>query len=297
MWKMVLMTAVFALLLSGWAQAAQPIRILYVTKSAGFEHSVVKREGDAPAYSERILSDIAKKAGWTILCTKDASLVNAENLKNYDVVVFYTTGDLTTPGTDGTTPMGANGCQEMLDWIKAGGGFVGFHSANDSFHSTGDTVSPYVEMIGGEFQTHGKQFKGTLKVVSPGHPAIADIPDGWSFWDEWYVSKNLNTAQMHVLALLDPGSERKRQDVYNVPSYPIIWCRAYGQGRVLYNALGHREDVWDNELFQKTVIDNITWAKGEGKLDADPNYDKVVPKTVDAEPGTAAKDTEKSKKK
>lgn len=281
MLRILLMTTLLSFTISTWAQAEGALRILYLTKSAGFEHSAIKREGDALSYSEKVLSEIAKKNGWTITCTKDASVVNAANLKNFDVVAFYTTGDLTTPGTDATTPMGPTGLTELLDWIKAGGGFVGFHSANDSFHSTGDTVSSYVEMIGGEFETHGKQFKGTLKVVSAGHPAIANIPDGWSFMEEWYISKNLNKEDMHVLALLDPGKERKKQDVYNVPSYPIIWCRAYGNGRVLYNALGHREDVWDSEIFQKTVVDNLKWAKGEGALDAAPNYAQVVPTTTD----------------
>ena len=297
MWKLLLLTTVVALISGGWASAAEPLRVLYLTKSAGFPHSVVNREGDAPAYSEKALMEIAKKQGWDLVCSKDASLINAENLKNYDVVVFYTTGDLTTPGTDGTTPMGPNGCAELLDWLKAGGGFVGFHSANDSFHSTGDTVSPYVEMIGGEFETHGNQFKGTLKVVSPGHPAIAHVPDGWSLQEEWYISKNLNKDKMHVLALLDPGKERQRQEKYNQPSYPIIWCRAYGEGRVLYNALGHREDVWDNEIFQQTVVDNITWANGKGALDADPNYSQVVPTTIEESVAAPAKEDEKPKQK
>jgi len=281
MYNMMMAAFMAAVLVCGAAQAAEQTRILYLTKSAGFEHSVVKREGEAPAHSERTMEQIAEKMGAALTISKDAGLVNAENLKNYDVVVFYTTGNLTEGGTDGAPVMGETGLAELLAWIKAGGGFVGFHSANDTFHSTGDTVSPYVEMIGGEFQTHGGQFKGTLRVVSPGHPAIASLEDGWRLRDEWYISRNLNTEQMHVLALLDPGRERKRQEVYNIPSYPIIWCRAYGEGRVLYNALGHREDVWDSEKFQQIVIENLLWAKGVGGLNAAPNYAQVVPTEIE----------------
>ena len=47
------------------------------------------------------------------------------NLKNFDVVVFYTTEDLTKPGKVDTPPMGPNGMQDLLDWVKAGGGFMG----------------------------------------------------------------------------------------------------------------------------------------------------------------------------
>ena len=264
------------------ATAVAQTRILYLTKSSGFEHGEIKRSSpDELSHSEKIMTELAEKIGAEITCTKDASLINAENLAEYDVVIFYTTGDLTEPGTDGTTPMGENGLQELLDWIKAGGGFIGYHSANDTFHSKGDEVSGYVEMIGGEFETHGMQFKGTLRVVDPDHPIMQGVPDGWSLPDEWYISRNLNKEKMHVLALLDPGRERKRQPKYNVPSYPIMWVRAYGDGRVHYNALGHREDVWENKTFQKSVVNAIHWAKGEGPLDADPNYAEVVPKTIE----------------
>lgn len=281
--RILLSAMTIALCTGAWAET--PLRLLYLTKSAGFEHGPVKRDGDQPAYSERIMAEIAEKMGATITITKDAGFVNADNLKNYDVVIFYTSGDLTEPGTDGHPPMGPNGQAELLAWVKAGGGFLGIHSANDSFHSKDGVISPYVDMIGGEFKTHGKQFKGSLRVTSPGHPAIASLEDGWSFEEEWYISENLNTKTMHVLALLDPGSERKRQKMYNIPNYPIIWCSAYGDGRVLYNALGHREDVWDSPKFQQLVIDNLLWASGKGALMADPNYDAVVPKAIEESQG------------
>ncbi len=288
--------AVIALTFCLSAGAEDGLRLLFLTKSAGFEHGVIKRDGENLGHAEKIMMELAKEMGATIEVTKDAGLINAENLKNFDVVLFYTTGVLTEAGTDGQPPMGENGCQELLDWITAGGGFVGYHSANDTFHSKKDAVSPFVEMIGGEFFTHGAQFKGTLRVVSPGHPAIAGLPDGFRLMDEWYISRNLNEEDMHVLALLDPGIERKRQDKYNIPSYPIIWCRAYGGGRVLYNALGHREDVWTNEIFRQNVIENIQWAAGKGALDAAPNYGATVPTTI---PGSSAeaKESEGSGKK
>jgi type 1 glutamine amidotransferase len=59
-----------------------------------------------------------------------------------------------------------------------------------------------------------------------------------------------------------------------------MWCRAYGDGRVLYNALGHRDDVWNAETFKKVIVDNIKWVRGDGPLMADPNYEAVVPKTI-----------------
>lgn len=255
---------------------ADSLRILYLTKSSGFEHSVVKRNKDQLSYSEKILAELGKKHGWQVECTKDASLINAENLKNYNVIIFYTSGDLTKPGTDGQPPMKPEGLQELLDWIRNGGGFIGIHAANDSFHSTGDKVSDYVEMLGGEFETHGDQFKGKVEVVSKGHPALGNFPNEWITPEEWYIMKNLNKEKIHVLALLDPGEERSKQKMYNVPSYPIIWCREYGKGRVVYNGLGHREDVWDSNEFQELLRAHIAWASGQGDTNAKPNYFEVV---------------------
>jgi len=261
--------------------AAEGPRILYLSKSSGFQHSVVHQDGQKPSHTDLHLMKIADSIGATITCTKDASLINAENLKNYDIVIFYTTGDLTTPGDkDPGAVMGPNGQQELLDWIKAGGGFVGFHCASDTFHASPQCSEPnaYLSMVGGEFSGHGPQFEGTLKVVSPGHPLVANIPDGWKIMDEWYYFCNLNDKDMHVLALLDPGEMRQKDKRYSGPDYPIIWCRTLGEGRVYYNGMGHREDVWDNETFQKTVVDALHWANGKGLAMAEPNFDKVVPK-------------------
>ncbi len=256
---------------------AEPIKVLYLTKSSGFEHSVVKRDNNQLSYSEKILTELGSKYGWQVECTKDASKINAENLKNYQVVIFYTSGDLTQSGTDAQPPMKPSGEQELLQWIQDGGGFIGIHSANDSFHSQGDTISNYVKMLGGEFKTHANQFKGKIEVVSKGHPALGNFPDTWETTEEWYVMKNTNKETMHVLALLNPGEEREKQEVYNIPSYPIIWCSSNGKGRVVYNGLGHREDVWDSKEFQELLKANITWASGQGPAQTDPNYDKVVP--------------------
>ncbi|HPO16801.1 MAG TPA: ThuA domain-containing protein [Candidatus Hydrogenedentes bacterium] len=283
MTKQLLAVTVAMALASSCAHGQKPLNVLYLSKSTGYEHSVVKRHGDKLSHSEQILTEIVQKMGGTILCTKDAGLINAENLKKYNVVIFCTTGYLTELGTDGQPVMGPNGVTDLLEWIKAGNGFIGYHNANDSFHSKENEISPYVEMIGGEFETHGKQFNGTLKVVSKGHPAIASLQDGWSHQDEWYISKNLNKEKMHVLALLDPSSVYgdKEYEVYQRPCYPIIWCLAYGNGRVLYNALGHREDMWSNPDFQQLLRDNLSWANGNGELNADPNYDTVVPKAIE----------------
>jgi len=264
---------------------AQAQRILYLTKSAGFEHEAVKRMDGKPAFSEEVLKQLADENGADITITKDASLINADNLKNYDLVIFYTTGDLTQPSADGRDepPMGPGGLQALTDWIKAGGGFLGYHAATDTWGTPeGQPPTPYTQLIGGTFAGHGAQFEGTVVAVDPDHPTMQSLPKEWKITEEWYTFRSLDKDNMHVLAVLEAGPERAKQEMYNTPAYPIIWCKTLGNGRIYYNGLGHREDVWRDPVFQASIVDAAEWALGDPEADAEPNFDKAVPKEIPA---------------
>jgi uncharacterized protein len=252
---------------------------VFLSKSEGFEHTCIRQEDGRPSHVDKILTQLLEPKGIKLLCTKDAARINAEELENYELVIFYTQGDISVPGQkDDGEPMGPNGVADLIAWIEKGGAFVGFHCASDTFHSPPDgPVTPYLEMLGGEFVTHGAQFEGTLKVVDPSHPTMVNVPQDFKIYDEWYLFRNFNKDTMHVLALLDPGDEREKQEKYNVDPYPVIWCSTLGEGRVFYNALGHREDVWENPVFQQHVLDAVAWALGQGPAQAEPNFNDVVP--------------------
>lgn len=263
--------------------ATAQTRILFLSKSAGFEHSTIKEEDGKPSHTGTILEELAARNGATLTTSKNASLLNAENLKNYDAVMMYTTANLMNPSMDGGDAIGENGVEELLDWVKAGGALVAYHSTTDTFHRNDNKhspESPFLDALGGEFLTHGAQFEGKLSVVDQDHPAMANVEDGWTILDEWYCFEHLMEEDIHVLALLQPGAEREKQDKYNIPDYPIIWCRSFGAGRIFYNAMGHREDVWSNEAFQRSVVDAVTWALGEGPAMAEPNYATTVPASI-----------------
>src|SRR5215204_4208770 len=89
----------------GAAPQEKKKQILFFTKSAGFEHSVIKKKGDEPSHAEKILAELAKKNNWEVTHTKDGGVFTKENLAKFDAFFFYTTGVLTTPGTDKTPPM------------------------------------------------------------------------------------------------------------------------------------------------------------------------------------------------
>jgi len=275
------------------ANTADGPRVLFLSKSAGFEHSVVKVENGAPCHVETIIDPLVTGAGGTLTSTKDGGVLSADNLANYDVVVMYTTEDLCKSDTGDQTPAaGPDSMMDLLNWVKAGGGLVGFHCASDTWHRERNQFAPesfFLEMLGGEFRGHGAQFEGILRVVDPEHPTMANIEDGWKINDEWYLFSHLEHETMRVLALLDPGEERAKQESYDIPNYPVIWCSAPGEGRVFYNAMGHREDVWENDIFKRAFVDAILWAAGKGETRAEPNFAEVVPAELDPLTGDTRK--------
>ena len=255
-------------------------RLLVLTKSSGFEHSVVKRRGDKLSLFEQVLTDLGEKHGWNVTCTKDASIINAANLKNYDAVALYTTGELLQPGNDKHPPMTDEGRHDLIEFVRNGGGLMGWHSAPDTFHSWEENgVKPFVDMLGAEFLTHGAQFVGTVRTVDADHPIMKRQPAELRIRDEWYIFKNMNKKEIHVLAILDTTSERQKQEKYDIPPYPITWCRTFGKGRVFYSGLGHREDVLTNKTCQDLMVDAAKWIFGETQADAKPNYHEIIKDT------------------
>lgn len=260
-------------------------RVLFFSKSSGYEHPVISYKEGQPSHAENVLQDLAESNGAEITMTKDGSMITAENLENYDLVIFYTTGNLFEPGTDKQPPLPEDGLDALIAWVENGGGFIGVHSATDTFgkHKP-DLEGKYIRFVGAEFGGHGAQFEGKLVVVDKDHPVAANIPDGHADEDEWYHFINMNEADMHVIAMLDPGPEREKQEQYNRPNYPVIWTMQKGNGRVYYNAMGHREDVWESEYFQDMLAGAIKWLARRSEADTTPNLLEVAPEAATLPP-------------
>lgn len=271
--------------------SAAPVRVLYFTKSSGFEHSVIKHVDGKPSYSENILSRLAEKNDFVFTFSKDGSLFSPEYLAKFDVIMFYTTGDLTSVGTDGQPAMTAAGKQALLDAVAGGKGFLGVHSATDTFHTGehgagnnpirmpryknyGDDADPYVKLLGGEFIRHGEQQVAAATVISPKFPGFEHLGTEIKVKEEWYTLKEF-APDMHVLLRMET-KEMKGPD-YDRPPYPVSWARNYGKGRVIYNAMGHREDVWDSAAYQAMLVGSIKWVAGVVKADVPPNLKRVAP--------------------
>lgn len=271
--------------------SAAPVRVLYFTKSSGYEHAVIARTEGKPSLSEKVLSSLAVKNDFVFTFSKDGSLFSPGYLAGFDVIMFYTTGDLCSVGTDGHPAMTPAGKQALLDAVAGGKGFVGVHSASDTFHTGetgggnnqnraqryrnyGDQADPYVRMLGGEFIRHNEQQVAVATVIAPDFPGMEKLGGEIKVKEEWYSLKDF-PADDHVLLRM----ETKDMDGpdYARPPYPAAWARPYGKGRVYYNAMGHRDDVWESAAYQSMLIGAIRWAAGVVDADLSPNLDKATP--------------------
>lgn len=182
-----------------------------------------------------------KHAAWDLEVKQALSRMSVAGLKGFDGVIFAnTTGDLPLPDN-----------QAFIDWIHSGKAFIGMHSASDTLHG----FRPFVEMLGSEFKTHGAQVTVDCINQDPKHAACKHLDAVWSIHDEIYQMTSFQRPRVHGLLTLDKHPNDKTPG-----DYPIAWCRNHGKGRVFYTSLGHREDVWENPVYQKHVLGGIRWA-------------------------------------
>jgi type 1 glutamine amidotransferase len=240
--------------------ARKNARILMVTQSAGFKHGSVTRKDAALSPAERAVTELGVSSGlFRVDCTQDVARdFTRERLANYDIVFFYTSGDLPIP-------------QEVLEyflntWLKQRGhGFIGAHAATDTFHN----YQPYWDMIGGTFNGHpwNQNSTVTITVHDRAHPASKPWGEEFTIKDEIYQFKNWQPEKVRVLMSLNMAkTELKRP--YHVP---IAWVKNYGDGRVFYISLGHREEVWQNPTYRESLLGGIRWILGQEPGDATPN--------------------------
>lgn len=278
---------VFAATVSPAADSAPARKILFYTKSSAFEHSVISWKKGQPSWAEKVLQELGAKNNWGFTFLKDGTGFNKGYLTQFDAVFFYTTGDLTTSGTDGLPGMPPDGKQALIDYVRGGKGFIGTHSASDTFHTAneskkgedrylnhGDKADPYVRLIGGEFIKHGAQQEAANKVIDAKFPGFEKVGAEFSFQEEWYSLKDF-TPDIHVLTVINAPA--MKGDEYKRPPYPTTWARREGQGRVFYTAMGHREDVWTNPTFQEILVGGIKWALGDVKAEVPPNIKEAAP--------------------
>ncbi len=268
-------------------------KLLLVTDSGGFIH-------DSVGLAEKILKEIGPKAGIDVTCfryTRDTKSpdfakyaenfrkttgvpvepencgrVNAETLKKFDGVLFFTTGN----------PLANDEVAALSEWVKAGGAIAGTHCGSDTLYPHKDRPSNelYGDLIGAYFKTHPGGFqKIKIRVEDPKHPAAAEFKDDEPFEDEMYIFKDApySREKLHIILsitkdthgslLARGGKDAPRSDA----DYAISWCQEIGKGRSFYTSFGHRKEVWSNPKYQAHLIGGLKYALKLAEGDATPS--------------------------
>ena len=206
-------------------------KILYVYKAGDFHLS--------ESAGRLIGEDLAADGRYELEMTTDLDAFSVLPRGDYAAVVVYTTGcrdDL-------------NGAREagLLQFVQAGGGFVGLHSAADSFRGS----RAYLEMLGGEFLSHPAHHEFAVRIVEGDHYITRRVPD-FQVFDELYRLQGFDPERCTVLA--DAGFRNER--------HPVVHVREHGRGRVAYLANGHTPQAWQTRAFRKLVTRAIAWTAG-----------------------------------
>ena len=220
-----------------------PARLLYYTHSAGYRHDVLP-------LSRTILTELGRRSGvFEVTATEDTSEFSTGNLERYAAVMFFTSGEL---------PMSDAQKTALLTFVRSGRGFLGVHSATDTFYAWPD----YLDLVGGTFNGHPWHQPVTIEVVDPGDSLVAFLGNSFRLNDEIYQISDFDYRGSRVLLRLDPASvDLGKTGVHRrFYGWPLAWTRSCGEGRVFYTALGHEPSVWQDARYQRFLTNAILWS-------------------------------------
>jgi len=221
--------------------ASGPLGVLVFSRTQGFRHDSIPDGIDA-------LVQAAPAQGWTLMATEDPTTFDAATLARVAVVVFLsTTGDVLDDEQQAA----------FESFVRAGGGFVGIHSATDTEYDW----AFYGELVGAYFKEHPAIQSATVRVEDAAHTTMQGVPAEWTRTDEWYGFKANPRPSVHVLMTLDessydPGTSSMGSD------HPITWLHEYEGGRAFYTALGHTKESYSDPVFVGMLTRAIEWAAG-----------------------------------
>lgn len=179
-----------------------------------------------------------------IVDTLDVYL-DAERLARTDLIVpIWTMGTIEPEQERG-----------LLAAVRSGVGLGGWHGGMaDAFRNNVN----YQFMVGGQWVAHpGNVIDYSVKIRNHAHPITRGLSDFAMHSEQYY---------MHV----DPSNEVLATTTFSgqegdVPwiaecEMPVVWTRHWGQGRVFYCSLGHKDHDFDVPEATEIVRRGLRWA-------------------------------------
>lgn len=193
----------------------------------------------------------------------DASVFTDAGLDRYDVVLF-----LNTTGTTIDDDLKDTRRQALRAFIeKKGRGFVGTHSATDTYQD--DTWTWYVDFIGANYMSQrpsGPYVPGVLEPYQGAtHPILtaAATPNPWNRSDEWFVfTREPSSSPIPGIKVLltarDQQTSTERPSVW-IHEMPVDPSAPRG-GRLFYTACCHDPVTFKEPKVIDLIVAGIKWA-------------------------------------
>jgi len=234
--------------------ASPESRVLVYTKNQVGKGLYV--HNNIPA-SVTAIKKLGEENNFAVDVSEDPAVFTDQNLKRYKALIFDNTNNEVFGNEEQKSA--------FQRYIRAGGGFVGIHSATGSMRQW-----PWFwSVVGGKFCRHAKMQKFTVKVKDAKDPSTAHFPATFEWTDEFYYVDHIPEG-LHVLlagdltTVEDPGKDKYPGKLFG-DEFPLAWRHQFDGGREWYTALGHQPEHYADPQFTKHLLGGIRWAMGESK--------------------------------
>ena len=203
------------------------------------------------------------ETGRGLFITEDPRVFD-QDLSKFGVIVLNSpTGDILSPSQQAA----------IEGFVTEGGGLIGQHAAGDS--SLAKTWPWWEAQLGTEFISHpfDPQFQTADVVALTEHPVMDGLGPRFNMSDEWYTFTQVPDGEVVLLAGLDESTYSPVNKVYgqedlrmgpNPEDHPVVWARCPGEGRLVYSALGHKADAYDDPNHQRLLLNALAWVQADG---------------------------------
>lgn len=258
-----------------YAKPAKPRKLLVFSRTNGFRHQSI-------VTGKLALSEMGKKTGaFEAVISDELSNFEKDKISEFDAICFLsTTQNPFSPFKDALKKMSDEEKEaaktyelqlkeNLMAYVKAGGGFVGIHAATDTFYEWPE----YGEMINGYFDGHPWNAGSQVNIyVEPGqekHPLAAMFNgERLDFKEEIYQFKApYDSSKVHMLLRLDPEKSAKVKGKRQDNDYGVAWARNWDKGRVFYCSIGHNHDMFWHPEVLRHYLAGIQWATGDFKVE------------------------------
>lgn len=227
---------------------AQQLKVLNFSADNGYVHKS-KETGVS------LIDSLGIAYNWKVVTTDKPAFFTLKNLLSFHVIIFNN-----TCGNKGRI-FSSDQQQVLQQFIRKGGGFVGIHCAGALWHEGGEFQKWYEALIGTRLVDHPKVQQAKLVVENANHESTAHLPLEWVLTDEWHRFSDNPRDRVNVLISLDESSYEGEKKMNG--DHPFIWYQYVDGGRSFFTSLGHTEEIFKDENYQKLLYGAITWAAGK----------------------------------